>query len=43
VYMNPNDAELQEMLDVQAGWLGMRPPEPVEIDAPVQGRRQSSW
>ena len=36
VYMNPNDAELQEMLDVQAGWLGMRPPEPVEIDAPVR-------
>ena len=30
VYMNPNDAELQEMLDVQAGWLGMRPPEQVE-------------
>ena len=36
VYMNPNDAELQEMLDVQAGWLGMRPPEPVEIDAPAR-------
>jgi glyoxylase-like metal-dependent hydrolase (beta-lactamase superfamily II) len=36
VYMNPNDAELQEMLNVQAGWLGMRPPEPVEIDAPVR-------
>src|SRR3954447_14570283 len=33
VYMNPNDAELQAMLDVQAGWLGMRPPEPVEIDS----------
>ena len=36
VYMNPDDAELQEMLDVQAGWLGMRPPEPVEIDAPAR-------
>jgi hydroxyacylglutathione hydrolase len=36
VYMNPNDAELQEMLDVQAGWLGMRPPEQVEIDAPAR-------
>jgi len=36
VYMNPNDAELQEMLDVQAGWLGIRPPEPVEIDAPAR-------
>jgi glyoxylase-like metal-dependent hydrolase (beta-lactamase superfamily II) len=27
---------LQEMLDVQAGWLGMRPPEQVEIDAPAK-------
>ena len=36
VYMNPDDAELQEMLDGQAGWLGMRPPEPVEIDAPAR-------
>ena len=36
VYMNPDDAELQEMLDVQAGWLGMRPPEQVEIDAPAR-------
>jgi glyoxylase-like metal-dependent hydrolase (beta-lactamase superfamily II) len=36
VYMNPNDVELQEMLDVQAGWLGMRPPEQVEIDAPAK-------
>lgn len=33
VYMNPNDAGLQAMLDVQAGWLGMRPPEAVEIDS----------
>jgi glyoxylase-like metal-dependent hydrolase (beta-lactamase superfamily II) len=33
VYMNPNDAELQKMLDVQAAWLGMRPPEAVAIDA----------
>jgi glyoxylase-like metal-dependent hydrolase (beta-lactamase superfamily II) len=36
VYMNPDDAELQEMMDVQAGWLGMRPPEQVEIDAPAK-------
>lgn len=36
VYMNPNDIELQKMLDVQASWLGMRPPEPVEIDAPAR-------
>jgi glyoxylase-like metal-dependent hydrolase (beta-lactamase superfamily II) len=33
VYMNPNDVELQKMLDVQASWLGMRPPEEVAIDA----------
>jgi glyoxylase-like metal-dependent hydrolase (beta-lactamase superfamily II) len=33
VYMNPNDTELQKMLDVQASWLGMRPPEAVAIDA----------
>lgn len=33
VYMNPNDAGLQAMLDVQATWLGMRPPERVEIDS----------
>jgi hydroxyacylglutathione hydrolase len=32
VYMNRNDVELQAMLDVQAGWLGMRTPEAVEID-----------
>jgi glyoxylase-like metal-dependent hydrolase (beta-lactamase superfamily II) len=36
VYMNPDDAELQAMLDVQAGWLGMRPPKQVEIDAPAK-------
>jgi len=33
VYMNPNDTALQKMMDVQASWLGVRPPEPVEIDA----------
>ena len=33
VYMNSADAGLQKMMDVQAGWLGMRTPEPVEIDA----------
>jgi glyoxylase-like metal-dependent hydrolase (beta-lactamase superfamily II) len=36
VYMNPDDEELQEMMDVQAGWLGVRPPEQVEIDAPAK-------
>lgn len=33
VYMNANDAELQKMMDVQAGWLGVRTPAAVEIDA----------
>jgi hydroxyacylglutathione hydrolase len=32
VYMNPNDAALQKMLDAQASWLGMETPEHVEID-----------
>ena len=36
VYMNPEDAELKKMLGLQAGWLGMRPPEQVEIDAPAR-------
>lgn len=36
VYMNANDSELQKMLDVQAGWLGMAPVEPVEIDQPAK-------
>jgi hydroxyacylglutathione hydrolase len=33
VFMNPNDAELQAMLDAQAAWLGMRTPEQVEVDS----------
>lgn len=32
VYMNPNDAALQKMLDVQASWLGMETPDHVDID-----------
>src|SRR5664280_2980643 len=36
VYMNPDDSELQEMLDVQAGWLGVPTPEAVVIDVPVK-------
>jgi glyoxylase-like metal-dependent hydrolase (beta-lactamase superfamily II) len=35
VLMNSNDAALQKMLDVQAGWLGVPTPEAVEIDAPA--------
>ena len=36
VYMNPDDAELMKMMDVQAAWIGVRPPEPVAIDAPAR-------
>jgi hydroxyacylglutathione hydrolase len=36
VYMNLNDAELQKMMDMQAGWLGVRTPEAVVIDAPAR-------
>jgi len=32
VYMNANDQALQQMMDVQAGWLGMRTPEATAID-----------
>ena len=36
VYMNQNDALLRDMLDVQAGWLGVETPEKVTIDTPVR-------
>ena len=32
ILLNQNDNALLKMLDVQAGWLGMAPPEPVTID-----------
>src|SRR2546427_8230980 len=32
VYMNENDQELSDHLDVQAGWLGMETPEKPSID-----------
>jgi hydroxyacylglutathione hydrolase len=35
VYMNLNDTALQKMMAVQAGWLGMRTPEAVQIDVPA--------
>ena len=37
ILLNQNDGALLAMLDVQAGWLGMRPPDPVKID---QGMRE---
>jgi len=35
VLLNSNDRMLLKMLDVQASWLGMRPPEDAAIDASV--------
>jgi glyoxylase-like metal-dependent hydrolase (beta-lactamase superfamily II) len=34
--MNENDKKLQEMMDLQAAWLGVRTPERVEIDNTVR-------
>ncbi len=36
VYMNLEDTELQEMMDVQATWLCTATPEAVEIDVPAK-------
>jgi glyoxylase-like metal-dependent hydrolase (beta-lactamase superfamily II) len=36
VYMNPEDAALQKMMDVQAAWIGVRTPEQVAIDVPAK-------
>jgi glyoxylase-like metal-dependent hydrolase (beta-lactamase superfamily II) len=35
VYMNLNDEKLQQMMEVQAAWLGVETPETVVIDAPA--------
>ena len=38
ILLNANDNMLLKMLDIQAGWLGMRPPSTPEIDgSPEQG------
>ncbi len=36
VYMNRNDQELSERMDVQAAWLGMETPEVTEVDVFAQ-------
>ncbi len=36
VYMNQNDQELYDHLDMQAGWLGMKTPSRTEIDMPAR-------
>ena len=39
ILMNQNDYALLKMLDMQAAWVGMRPPGPVQVDEAVaQGR-----
>src|SRR5437588_1016624 len=35
ILMNQNDYALLKMLDVQAAWIGMRPPGAVQVDEPV--------
>jgi len=35
ILMNQNDYALLKMLDMQAAWVGMRPPGAVEVDGPV--------
>jgi len=32
ILLNQNDYELLKMLDVQAAWIGMAPPDKVEVD-----------
>lgn len=39
ILMNQNDYALLKMLDVQASWLGMRPPGTVEIDDSAEDGR----
>lgn len=36
VYMNENDQSLYDDLDMQAGWLGMAPPERTTVDTPAR-------
>ena len=36
ILLNQNDLALLKMLDVQAGWLGMRPPGEVEIESDLK-------
>ncbi len=36
VYMNQNDQDLYDHLDVQAGWLGIKTPKQTEIDVSIR-------
>ncbi len=39
ILMNQNDQALLKMLDVQAAWVGMKPPGPVQVDEAVSEGR----
>jgi hydroxyacylglutathione hydrolase len=39
ILMNQNDHELLKMLELQAAWIGMRPPGPVHIDDALEEGR----
>jgi hydroxyacylglutathione hydrolase len=39
ILMNQNDQALLKMLDMQAAWVGMKPPGPVKIDEAVDAGR----
>jgi glyoxylase-like metal-dependent hydrolase (beta-lactamase superfamily II) len=35
IYLNSNDLELMQMLEMQASWLGIQPPDQIDIDTPA--------
>src|SRR5262245_38470824 len=39
ILMNQNDEALLKMLDIQAAWVGMRPPGPVQVDDALEEGR----
>ena len=44
ILMNQNDYALLKMLDMQAAWIGMRPPGDVQVDEAIgQGRVLKDW
>lgn len=43
VLMHPEDLELFKHLDVQAAWIGMRPPDPVNVDSLLKDGDSLQW
>jgi hydroxyacylglutathione hydrolase len=43
VLMHPDDLELYRHLDMQAAWIGMRPPESVEVDGFLREGDSVRW